>query len=226
MTPTEYEHLVASILRAEGWKATVTPPAGDHGLDVIAERSSERLGVQVKMYGNARPINAETVMLTYGAAACEGCTRRMIATDARVLPDAVVAAQKLDVEIRSIPATWPPTGLEGGARQDRADVLSFGVIWSKQVAALVGRELHRADGTSNMILAVDAGGLVRRTSNGRKQHIGVEIFRWTIERLLLGETVLHRTSMPTTSAEPRLAWCSFCRRCHSSRRSALAEGRR
>ena len=51
MTPEEYEHLVAEVLRSEGWDAHVTPYVRDYGLDVIAERDGRRLGVQAKMYG-------------------------------------------------------------------------------------------------------------------------------------------------------------------------------
>jgi Holliday junction resolvase len=39
MNVTEYEEHVASILRREGWTAVVSPPTGDGGVDVIAERS-------------------------------------------------------------------------------------------------------------------------------------------------------------------------------------------
>jgi hypothetical protein len=42
----------------------------------------------------------------------------------------------------------------------------------------------------NEILQVDEGGLTRRTSTGARQRIDIEIFRWTIERLLSGDTVL------------------------------------
>jgi hypothetical protein len=37
---------------------------------------------------------------------------------------------------------------------------------------------------------VTPGGLVRRTSGGALQRIEIEIFRWVIERLLRGDTVL------------------------------------
>jgi restriction system protein len=89
ITPDEYEHLVASMLRGEGWEATVTPASHDFGLDVIAVRAGIRLGVQAKMYLAAnRPVNAATVMLTYGAAAYADCSRCMIVTDGRILDDA------------------------------------------------------------------------------------------------------------------------------------------
>ena len=190
MTPDEYEQLVAASLRQEGWKGIVTPSIGDHGLDVIAERSGIRLGVQVKMYGGSRPINEATVMLTHGAAAFAECTRCMIATNGRVLADAAAVAAKLNVEIRAVPAF--PQLVNGSTQRNRADTEppTFGSIWSQHVEALTGRTLHRENGRSNTILSVDGGGLISRTSNGQRHRIDIEVFRWTIERLLCGETVL------------------------------------
>ena len=62
-------------------------------------------------------------------------------------------------------------------------------MWSA-VEALVGQTLERGSGGTNAILAVDSGGVVRRTSKGRTQRIDMDVFRWTIERLLRGDTVL------------------------------------
>lgn len=89
MTPEDYEHHVANLLRSEGWEASVTPHQRDHGVDIVAERGGERMAVQAKMFGGSnRPVNAQVVMELYGAAAYADCAIAMIATDGRVLPDA------------------------------------------------------------------------------------------------------------------------------------------
>lgn len=186
MNPTEYEHHVAAILRAEGWNATVTPPAGDGGVDVIAEKDGVRLAVQAKMYGtSARAVNSQIVHELYGAAVCKDCTQFMIATDGRVRDDARDAAAKLAVQIRHVAAVTSETGGDGTAERQHP---TFGSVW-RQVAALEGRTLVRKDGTANQVLAVDGAGVVRLTSKGTKQRLEIEIFRWTIERLLAGEVV-------------------------------------
>ena len=74
MTPTDYEHHVGDLLRAEGWEVTVTPPGRDLGLDIIAERPDRRLGVQVKMYGIGRPVNRQMVTQLSGDARLQDCT--------------------------------------------------------------------------------------------------------------------------------------------------------
>ena len=189
MTPTEYEHHVAGILRAEGWAARVTPTSRDFGLDVICEQPGRRLGVQVKMYGEVRPINAQMVMQLYGAAAHQDCSEMMIATNGRVLDDARRVADKLGVGIRHIPV--PARGIRrlthGNGEQAALD---FDRLWVEQVMPLAGQVLTRSNGMSNEILAVDWTGITRRTSNGSIGTIDIEIFRWTMERLLNGDVVL------------------------------------
>lgn len=189
MTPTDYEHHVASILRLKGWVARVTPPSGDFGLDVICEQPGRRLGVQVKMYGQGRPINAQMVMQLYGAAAYQDCSEMMIATDGRVLDDARRVAEKLGVEIQHVPVPASSTPRVASTPGDLKGS-DFDRIWAEQVMPLAGRELTRANGTTNKILAVDWTGITRRTSTGAIGKIDVEIFRWAVERLLGGEIVL------------------------------------
>ena len=192
MTPEEYEHLVAEVLRSEGWDAHVTPYVRDYGLDVVAERDGRRLGVQAKMYGGAnRSISVETVMLTYAAAAYADCGEAMIVTDSRVLDDARQVADKLRVALRVVSAITSPRAAPPEAcdpKPARAG-LSFGEIWDTHFVPLAGRVLIRPNGTTNEILKVDHAGLVRRTYDGRIQTIKIEIFRWTIEKLLRGEAV-------------------------------------
>lgn len=182
MTPEAYEHHVSAILRAEGWRAEVTPYVRDFGLDVIAERGTSRLGVQAKMYAAARRVNGRTVMELHGAADLAGCSESMIATNGALLDDAKWIADKLGVQVRHVSAT-------AHAAEARTK-WTFGRIWNEHACALVGRTLSRPDGTCNEIVRVDEGGLVRRTSGGALQHIEIEIFRWVIERLLRGDTVL------------------------------------
>src|SRR4051812_39769657 len=103
MTPEEYEHHVAAVLRAEGWTTQVTPYVRDGGVDIVAKRHGARVAVQVKMYGTTRRVNAREVRELFGAAKVFDCTSAMVATDGELLSDARVIAAKLDVAIRHIP---------------------------------------------------------------------------------------------------------------------------
>ncbi len=192
MTWRAYEEHVAEVLRGEGWTVEVTPPSGDGGVDVLAERGGERLGVQAKMYGSGGwRVNAQVVRELYGAACCEGCTRSMIATDGSLLPDARTTAKKLGVLVRHIDAPGRAEAPGPGTR-GAASPFTFASVWNEQIVPLEGRTVVGADGSRNDILEVDSGGIVRRTSGGGRQRLEIEIFEWTVERLLRGEVVTQR----------------------------------
>jgi restriction system protein len=53
MTPTEFEHFCADILRKSGWEASVTQASGDQGIDVVATRNEIKLVLQCKKYSQA-----------------------------------------------------------------------------------------------------------------------------------------------------------------------------
>ncbi len=59
LSPLSFERYCADLLLAQGWTVRLTPPSGDFGVDVIAERESRRLVVQVKRWG--KPIGLRAV---------------------------------------------------------------------------------------------------------------------------------------------------------------------
>jgi len=191
MTPTEYEHHVTAVLQAEGWDATVTPARRDFGLDIVGKRKGQTLGVQVKMYGTGRAVNAQIVMQLFGAAKYQDCTDVMLVTNGRVLDEAEHVANKLGIVIRQIPTPdQGPTTRQSIDDTIDEDGWTFDRVWKERVTALVGQKLTRANGAANEIISVDWGGLNRRTSSGAVQSIDVEVFRWVIDRLLAGQIVL------------------------------------
>lgn len=186
MLPEEYEHLVAQVLRDEGWDAHVTPYQRDFGVDVIAERDGLRLGVQAKMWARAgRKVAGPEVMQLYGAAAYADCSQAMIVTDSQLLPHALEIAEKLEIQVRNVPS-------DGSAERSVAcesTGLRFGHVWRDHIMPMAHTTLTREKGTSNEILDVDWGWLHRRSSGGKRGRIEIEIFRWVIERMLAGERV-------------------------------------
>lgn len=75
LTPLEYEHYCADILRHCGWSVQMTPATRDGGADFIAEKGRNRLVAQCKRY--AQPVGNKAVQevhsavrLYHGTAAC------------------------------------------------------------------------------------------------------------------------------------------------------------
>jgi len=197
MTPEEYEHHVAALLRSEGWSAQVTTYSGDKGLDVIAVRDGRRLGVQVKMYRTTRRVNAAQVRELVGAAQFADCTGAMLVTDGELLDTAQEAADKLGVEIRHVPvprqtrtAVEPAPARSGPEAASTQGPTTFGEVWHEHVVPLAGKNIRTlGQDRPNLVVRVDEGGVTRETSSGRRQHIPIEVFRWAIERLLRGDTI-------------------------------------
>ena len=193
MDPEQYEHHVAAVLRTEGWQTTVSRVSRDLGIDVLATREDRRLAVQVKKYGDSTTkVNAERIMCLHGAAAYADCPERMLATDGELTSEAELVAAKLNVVIRRIPAAVAPTEATANT--------GFGTLWRDQVEPLAGTDLERSNGKTMKILEVDGSGVLRLTTSGTRQRIELDIFRWTVERLLAGDTVtraeIHERSSP------------------------------
>ena len=193
MDPEQYEHHVAAALCEEGWDTVVSRRGRDLGVDILASRGDRRLAVQVKKYGeSATKINAERIMCLYGAAAYVDCAERMLATDGELTAEAELVAAKLNVTVRHIAPSVAPA--------DRALTGGFGKLWRDHIEPLAGRDLRRSNRKTMRLLEVDGSGVLRLTTSGTRQHIDINVFRWTVERLLDGETVtraqIHERSSP------------------------------
>lgn len=57
LSPTEFEHFCANLLRSAGWEARVTTATGDQGIDIVGKFSGVKVVFQCKLYstpvGNA-----------------------------------------------------------------------------------------------------------------------------------------------------------------------------
>ncbi|MDE6265198.1 MAG: restriction endonuclease [Paramuribaculum sp.] len=190
MTPKEYEDYVGTLYAEQGYDVTVSPLSNDWGIDVIAIKGDEKIGVQAKMYGDSkRSVNRHVIMELYGAAAYQDCTKAVLATDGAVRYDARKVAEKLGIDI-----------LYTSARLERPEVIeevtseashigvkegipSFDEAWEKYIFPLKGTTLYNSRG-SNRILSVDWGGIKRITSNGKIRSIGIEGFRLAYNELI------------------------------------------
>jgi len=180
MRPDEYEHIVAEYFEAKGYKTTVSQYSNDYGVDVFAIKGKEKIAIQAKMFGGStRPINRQMVMELHGAKDYFDCTKAIIATNGRVIDNALEVADKLKIEIIKIPAIRISTKTKNANKRN-----SFENIWEKYVMPLEGKTIKRPDGKTNRIVKVDWSGIQRITSNGKPQRIKIEIFKKTITHLL------------------------------------------
>lgn len=180
MRPDEYEHVVAEYFKTKGYKTIVSQYSNDYGVDVFATKGKEKIAIQAKMFGDTpRKINRQMVMELHGAKDYFDCTKAIIATNGRIIDNALEVARKLKIEIIFIPAIR-----SSNKTKRKENTVSFEDIWEKNVMPLEGKTIKRPDGKTNKILKVDWSGIQRITSNGRSQKIKIEIFKKTINHLL------------------------------------------
>ncbi|CAM3711921.1 hypothetical protein BS639_17225 [Rouxiella silvae] len=79
MTPTEYEHYCADVLRDQGWEARVTKGSGDQGVDVLAEKNGVTIAVQCKKYSS--PVGNKAVQEVAAGKGFYGADYGMVVTN-------------------------------------------------------------------------------------------------------------------------------------------------
>jgi len=180
MRPDEYEHIVAKHFEKKGYKTTVSQYTNDYGVDIFATKGKEKIAIQAKMFGgSSRPINRQMVMELHGAKDYFDCSKAIIATDGRIIDNALEVAKKLKIEINKVSAVTTSKITNRSSNKN-----SFENIWEKFVMPLEGKIIKRPDGKTNEIEKVDWSGVQRITSNGKIQKIKIEIFKKTINYIV------------------------------------------
>ncbi|HEY8070490.1 MAG TPA: restriction endonuclease [Methylocystis sp.] len=90
MSPREFEHYCAAVLREMKWKARVTQASGDQGVDIVAEKRGVRIVIQCKKY--SKPVGNRAVQEIVAAIAHEGARRGVVVATADYTPAAVKLA--------------------------------------------------------------------------------------------------------------------------------------
>ena len=79
MDGVEFEDYVAARLSRAGWLVRFTPPVGDYGVDLIAEKDGQCVAVQCKRYG--KPVGVAAVQQVVSGALHHGCTRSIVVSN-------------------------------------------------------------------------------------------------------------------------------------------------
>jgi restriction system protein len=188
MTPYEYEIFVSEYFRSNGYTVSQTSISNDYGVDLFAFKENEKLAIQVKMYGGStRSVNRRVFMELHGVKDYFDCTKAVLVTDGSILDNAKEVAQKLGINILQLN---PPSLQAPYENQDNA--INFDTIWKNYVLPLEGHTIIRSNGDTNKILTVDGSGITRITSNGRRQHISIEIIKKTINHILCNGSITRK----------------------------------
>jgi hypothetical protein len=186
MSPRQYEELVCEHFCSKGYKAHITSYGNDYGVDIFAEKGKEKIAIQVKMYGTGRKINRQVIMELYGAKEYFDCTKAIIATNGSFLNNAILVAQKLKIEILQIDSIrLNDESILLIETNHKLNNNTFDTIWKNHIIPLKGKFLERENGEINEIIEVNWGEIHRISSNGKKGKIKIEIFKYSINKLLV-----------------------------------------
>ena len=106
MSGTQFEMLVANVLRRLGYQTTVLGGSGDQGVDVIARAGNEKIAIQCKNY--AKPIGNRPVQEVYAGARHHGCTAAWVVAPEGFTKGAVALARSVGVLLHDAQSlqTW------------------------------------------------------------------------------------------------------------------------
>lgn len=184
MNPRDYEQQVAVYFQSQGYQVELIPPTNDWGVDVFASRNSEKLAIQVKMYGHTRKVNRDMIMHLYAAKDCSNCNGAVIVTDGELTNDALEAAERLRVQVLFLPRnTGESSNIESTSPTEQYE---FWNIWNTYIRPLEGKQisLQGHKDKCNFIKKVDDTGIERETSNKKARRIDIDIFKKVINAVL------------------------------------------
>ena len=97
MSGTQFEYFAADLFRALGHQAIVLGGAGDQGVDVIVNRSGERIAVQCK--NHKRPVGNRPVQEVFAGARYHRCAEACVLAPAGYTRGAIVLAGSTGVSL-------------------------------------------------------------------------------------------------------------------------------
>jgi restriction system protein len=97
LTPLEYEHHCAELIRKTGWEAIVTPAARDGGVDIIAKSENIRLVIQCKKY--TKPVGNKAVQEVNSAVRLNGGTVACVVAPSGFTRQAQMEAEGLGIHL-------------------------------------------------------------------------------------------------------------------------------
>lgn len=95
MTGSQFENFVAMIFSLLGYKTFVTPASGDQGIDIIAEKNNEKVGIQAKCYSNA--VTNSAIQEVKAGMAHYNCTKGIVVTNNIFTRSAIALAESNEI---------------------------------------------------------------------------------------------------------------------------------
>lgn len=154
----------------------------DWGVDIFCEKGGKKYAVQVKMYGTSKTkISRKQVFELYGVMTYFDCQGAIIIYNGGIMKDALLAAQKLNIEMIELDYKGMEEELNFDEYQDSQ--YSFQSIWDQYIHPLANQEISDVRGFSAQVGDVTDGYIIRINSKGKKEKVKSDLFKWVIDRI-------------------------------------------
>ncbi|MHC1775356.1 MAG: restriction endonuclease [Lentimicrobium sp.] len=95
MNGVQFENFIALLFKFMGYRTTITPASGDQGIDIIAEKDNEKIGIQAKRYSNV--VSNSAIQEVKAGIAHYNCDKGMVITNNVFTKSAISLAESNEI---------------------------------------------------------------------------------------------------------------------------------
>ena len=99
LSPYEFEHFVAKLLREIGYSTKVTQKTGDYGVDIIAKKNSDTVAVQCKRFQEGNLVSNRDIQRILGARHIVNANKCLFVTTSKFTKQAIQQAKGCPIEL-------------------------------------------------------------------------------------------------------------------------------
>lgn len=99
LSPYEFEHFVAKLLREMGYSTNVTQKTGDYGVDIIAKKDNDVIAVQCKRFQEGNLVGNRDIQRVLGAMYSINAQKCIFVTTSRYTRQAIQQSKGCPIEL-------------------------------------------------------------------------------------------------------------------------------
>jgi HJR/Mrr/RecB family endonuclease len=99
LSPYEFEHFVAKLLREMGYSTKVTQKTGDYGVDIIARKNNDTYAVQCKRFQEGNLVGNRDIQMILGARHIINANKCIFVTTSKFTKQAIQQAKGCPIEL-------------------------------------------------------------------------------------------------------------------------------
>ena len=177
-----FEFFIGDYFKSLGYEVEVCQGVNDWGADLFLHKDGVKYVVQAKMYGTSKTkVSRKQLFELHGVMAYFDCAKSILVYNGKIMPDALLVAEKLGIELVYLDYKDMEPELEEDVFAD--DEHSFYTIWNEHIKALAGKTIANERGLTCQVGEVTDGYIERISAKGVKTRISADLFKWVVDRI-------------------------------------------